>query len=77
LYPDHSDWFGNSGLDAQSRKADESVVAYFLQAHPTDYATKKLQVSNFYLFLSNIKSFTIAVNNIHTSTVNVDNFKYQ
>ncbi|KAM0897276.1 hypothetical protein ACQ4PT_022646 [Festuca glaucescens] len=43
LYPDHSDWFGNSGLDAQSRKADESVVAYFLQAHPTDYATKKLQ----------------------------------
>ncbi|XP_047079068.1 tRNA ligase 1-like [Lolium rigidum] len=43
LYPDHSDWFGKSGLDAQSRKADESVVAYFLQAHPTDYATKKLQ----------------------------------
>ena len=57
LYPDHSDWFGNSGLDAQSRKADESVVAYFLQAHPTDYATKKLQVSNFYLLLSNNKSF--------------------
>jgi hypothetical protein len=77
MYPDHFDWSGNGGLDAQSRKAGESVVAEFLQAHPTDYATKKLQVSNFYLFLSNIKSFTIAVNNIHTSIVNVDNCKYQ
>jgi hypothetical protein len=57
MYPDHSDWFGNSGLDAQSKKADESVVTYFLEAHPTDYETKKLQVSNFYLFLSNIKYF--------------------
>ena len=44
MCPDHSDWFGNSGLDAQSRNADRSVVTKFLQAHPTDYATKKLQV---------------------------------
>uniref|UniRef100_M8ASH2 tRNA ligase phosphodiesterase domain-containing protein n=1 Tax=Aegilops tauschii TaxID=37682 RepID=M8ASH2_AEGTA len=43
MCPDHSDWFGNSGLDAQSRDADESVVTCFLQAHPTDNATKKLQ----------------------------------
>ncbi|PUZ68808.1 hypothetical protein GQ55_2G058200 [Panicum hallii var. hallii] len=43
MCPDHSDWFGNSGLDAQSRNADRSVVTKFLQAHPTDYATKKLQ----------------------------------
>ncbi|TVU41334.1 hypothetical protein EJB05_14841, partial [Eragrostis curvula] len=43
MCPDHSDWFGNSGLDAQSRNADKSVVTNFLQAHPTDYATKKLQ----------------------------------
>lgn len=44
MCPDHSDWFGNNGLDAQSRNADRSVVTKFLQAHPTDYATKKLQV---------------------------------
>ncbi|KAM0915366.1 hypothetical protein ACQ4PT_010904 [Festuca glaucescens] len=43
MYPDHFDWSGNGGLDAQSRKAGESGVAEFLQAHPTDYATKKLQ----------------------------------
>ncbi|XP_047080662.1 tRNA ligase 1-like [Lolium rigidum] len=43
MYPDHFDWSGNGGLDAQSQKAGESVVAEFLQAHPTDYATKKLQ----------------------------------
>ncbi|KAF7082552.1 hypothetical protein CFC21_086421 [Triticum aestivum] len=43
LCSDHCDWFGNSGLDAQSRNADRSVVTHFLQAHPMDYATKKLQ----------------------------------
>ncbi|GJN10002.1 hypothetical protein PR202_ga28060 [Eleusine coracana subsp. coracana] len=43
MCPDHSDWFGNNGLDGQSRNADRSVVTKFLQAHPTDYATKKLQ----------------------------------
>ncbi|XP_048537842.1 tRNA ligase 1-like [Triticum urartu] len=43
LCSDHCDRFGNSGLDAQSRNADRSVVTHFLQAHPTDYATKKLQ----------------------------------
>ncbi|EER96017.1 hypothetical protein SORBI_3002G066800 [Sorghum bicolor] len=43
MCPDHSDWFGNGGLDAQSRLADKSVVTKFLQAHPADYATKKLQ----------------------------------
>jgi len=46
MCPDHSDWFGNGGLDAQSRNADKSVVTKFLQAHPADYATKKLQVSS-------------------------------
>uniref|UniRef100_A0ACD5Z8K7 Uncharacterized protein n=1 Tax=Avena sativa TaxID=4498 RepID=A0ACD5Z8K7_AVESA len=43
MCPNHSDWFRYSGVDAQSRKADESVVTDFLQAHPTDYATQKLQ----------------------------------
>jgi hypothetical protein len=66
LCPDHSDW-----LDAQSPSADKSFVTYFLEAHPTDYATKKLQVSSFYLFLSSNKSFTIAVDNRHTYMVDV------
>ncbi|KAF6992570.1 hypothetical protein CFC21_009550 [Triticum aestivum] len=43
ICPDHSDWFGSGGLDAQSQDADESVVTCFLQAHPTDNTTKKLQ----------------------------------
>lgn len=43
MCPDHSDWFGTGGLDAQSRNADRSVVTNFLQAHPADYATMKLQ----------------------------------
>jgi hypothetical protein len=46
MCPDHSDWFGTGGLDAQSRNADRSVVTKFLQAHPADYATMKLQVSS-------------------------------
>jgi hypothetical protein len=56
MCPDHSDWVLNSSLDAQSPNY-ESLVTYFLEAHPTDYATKKLQVSSFYLFLSNNRSF--------------------
>lgn len=46
MCPDFSDWFGHSGLDAQSKSTDKSVVPKFLQAHPTDYATKKLQVGS-------------------------------
>ncbi|WRX32160.1 tRNA ligase [Theobroma cacao] len=37
--PDHSDWYD----DAHSRNADRSVLSKFLQAHPADYATTKLQ----------------------------------
>ncbi|XP_022732518.1 tRNA ligase 1 isoform X2 [Durio zibethinus] len=36
--PDHSDWY-----DAHSRNADRSVLSKFLQAHPADYSTTKLQ----------------------------------
>ncbi|XP_019448699.1 PREDICTED: uncharacterized protein LOC109351630 isoform X4 [Lupinus angustifolius] len=41
--PDYSDWFGSDGADIHSRNADRSVVSKFLQTHPTDYSTKKLQ----------------------------------
>ncbi|KAK8645408.1 hypothetical protein V6N13_119238 [Hibiscus sabdariffa] len=35
---DHSDW-----CDSHSRNADRSVLSKFLQAHPADYSTAKLQ----------------------------------
>ncbi|XP_039066009.1 tRNA ligase 1-like isoform X2 [Hibiscus syriacus] len=36
--PDHSEWH-----DSHSRNADRSVLSKFLQAHPADYSTAKLQ----------------------------------
>jgi len=42
--PDHVDWLGREAGDAHSRIADRSVVTKFLQAHPADYSTRKLQV---------------------------------
>ncbi|KAI4322228.1 hypothetical protein L6164_021939 [Bauhinia variegata] len=41
--PDYSDWFGTGNIDCHSRNADRSVLSKFLQAHPADYSTKKLQ----------------------------------
>ena len=42
--PNYVDWFGNQATDLHSRNADRSVLSKFLQAHPTDYSTAKLQV---------------------------------
>jgi hypothetical protein len=47
-------------LDAQFKNADKSVVTKFLQAHPTDYATKKLQVSRFIIYLLKIDIFQLS-----------------
>ncbi|KAA8544005.1 hypothetical protein F0562_021818 [Nyssa sinensis] len=41
--PDYLDWFGNEATDVHSRNADRSVLSKFLQAHPADYSTTKLQ----------------------------------
>ncbi|CAI9770837.1 unnamed protein product [Fraxinus pennsylvanica] len=41
--PNYMDWFGNEASDSHSRNADRSVVSKFLQAHPADYSTTKLQ----------------------------------
>ncbi|CAK7342904.1 unnamed protein product [Dovyalis caffra] len=41
--PDFSDWFGVESGDSHSKNADRSVVSKFLQAHPTDFSTAKLQ----------------------------------
>ncbi|XP_074592518.1 tRNA ligase 1 isoform X2 [Curcuma longa] len=43
MCPDYADWFGIGDSGVHSRQADRSVVSKFLQAHPTDYATMKLQ----------------------------------
>ncbi|KAG1368834.1 tRNA ligase 1 [Cocos nucifera] len=47
MCPDYSDWFGNGDVGVYSRNADRSVLSKFLQAHPADYATVKLQVGFF------------------------------
>ncbi|KAG7950036.1 hypothetical protein I3843_13G092700 [Carya illinoinensis] len=41
--PYHSDWFVNEAGDSHSRNADRSVLSKFLQSHPADYSTTKLQ----------------------------------
>nr|DAD27929.1 TPA_asm: hypothetical protein HUJ06_029397 [Nelumbo nucifera] len=41
--PAYSDWFGNRKGDVHSRNADRSILSKFLQAHPADFATTKLQ----------------------------------
>ncbi|XP_030506029.2 tRNA ligase 1 [Cannabis sativa] len=41
--PDHSDWLGSEAGDSHSRNADKSVVSKFLQSHPADFSTTKLQ----------------------------------
>ena len=42
--PEYSDWLGYEGGDAHSRNADRSVVSKFLQCHPSDFSTTKVQV---------------------------------
>ncbi|KAL3850759.1 hypothetical protein ACJIZ3_012641 [Penstemon smallii] len=41
--PNYLDWFGNEASDSHSRNADRSVLSKFLQAHPADFSTMKLQ----------------------------------
>ncbi|KAJ8551843.1 hypothetical protein K7X08_028286 [Anisodus acutangulus] len=41
--PNYLDWFGDEDSGAHSKNADRSVVSKFLQSHPADFSTKKLQ----------------------------------
>ncbi|XP_074311540.1 tRNA ligase 1 [Silene latifolia] len=41
--PDVVDWLGKEPGDQHSRTADKSIVTKFLQAHPADDSTRKLQ----------------------------------
>ncbi|GAB4854981.1 hypothetical protein Ancab_023568 [Ancistrocladus abbreviatus] len=41
--PDYADWFGKEAGDFHSRNVDRSVLTKFLQAHPADNSTAKLQ----------------------------------
>ncbi|ONK75258.1 uncharacterized protein A4U43_C03F15000 [Asparagus officinalis] len=43
ICPDFADWFGDGAGGAHSRNADRSVLSKFLQAHPADFSTTKLQ----------------------------------
>ncbi|CAL5334433.1 unnamed protein product [Camellia sinensis] len=46
---DEKQWFGNGATDSHSRNADQSVLSKFLQAHPADFSTTKLQVRPYFL----------------------------
>ncbi|KAM3202312.1 tRNA ligase 1 [Capsicum annuum] len=41
--PNYLDWFGDDDSGSHSRNADRSVVSKFLQSHPADFSTRKLQ----------------------------------
>jgi hypothetical protein len=49
--PNFSDWFGVESGDSHSKNADRSVVSKFLQAHPSDFSTTKLQVRPFNIII--------------------------
>lgn len=41
--PDHLDWSGKESVHSHSRDVGKSVLSKFLQSHPADYSTTKLQ----------------------------------
>lgn len=50
--PDHLDWSGKESVHSHSRDVGKSVLSKFLQSHPADYSTTKLQVRSLYIFTS-------------------------
>lgn len=42
--PNYVDWFGDEDSGSHSKNADRAAVSKFLQAHPADFSTRKLQV---------------------------------
>lgn len=48
--PAYLDWFGTETGDIHSKNADRSVLTKFLQSHPADFSTAKLQVRLCQLF---------------------------
>lgn len=61
MCPDQSDWFGILVSEAHSRGADRSVLSKFLQAHPADLSTIKLQVYELLKWLYCLDSYSIKV----------------
>lgn len=43
MCPDYTDWFGSGAADVTAKASDKSLVLKFVQSHPADYATSKLQ----------------------------------
>ncbi|XP_075093401.1 tRNA ligase 1 [Nicotiana tabacum] len=41
--PNYVDWFGDEDSGSHSKNADRAAVSKFLQAHPADFSTRKLQ----------------------------------
>ncbi|XP_050292566.1 tRNA ligase 1 [Quercus robur] len=77
--PDYSDWFGDEEAgDTHSRNADKSVLSKFLQSHPADYSTTKLQEM---MRLMREKRFPAAFKCYHNfhkvSSISSDNLFYK
>ncbi|KAJ6425526.1 hypothetical protein OIU84_026158 [Salix udensis] len=76
--PNFSDWFGVESGDSHSKNADKSVVSKFLQAHPSDFSTTKLQEM---IRLMRERRLPVAFkchHNFHKiSSVSVDNLFYK
>lgn len=70
--PDYSDWFGDEEAgDTHSRNADKSVLSKFLQSHPADYSTTKLQVllRSIFAIFQNVNFHQIYFYNVMNSEI--------
>ncbi|KAK9279399.1 hypothetical protein L1049_013078 [Liquidambar formosana] len=76
--PNYVDWFGNEAGDVHSRNADRSVLSKFLEAHPADYSTTKLQEM---MRLMREKRFPVAFkcyHNLHKiGSLSIDNLYFK
>lgn len=76
--PNFSDWFGVESGDSHSKNADRSVVSKFLQAHPSDFSTTKLQEMIRLMRERRLPAAFKCYHNFHKiSSVSVDNLFYK
>ncbi|KAH8485287.1 hypothetical protein H0E87_026903, partial [Populus deltoides] len=76
--PNFSDWFGVESGDSHSKNADRSVVSKFLQAHPSDFSTTKLQEMIRLMRERRLPAAFKCYHNFHKiGSVSVDNLFYK
>ncbi|KAJ6864856.1 hypothetical protein NC651_035430 [Populus alba x Populus x berolinensis] len=76
--PNFSDWFGVESGDSHSKNADRSVVSKFLEAHPSDFSTTKLQEMIRLMRERRLPAAFKCYHNFHKiGSVSVDNLFYK